>query len=87
MVLTAQLGKDARPSLAALLRGFEAEVVAFSEAHQDAAVTALVRFGRGRHPAGLNFGDCMSYAVAAVASLPLLFTGDDFSQTDIGKVS
>lgn len=87
MVLTARLGKDARPSLAALLRGLEAEVVAFGEVHQDAAVTAFVRFGRGRHPARLNFGDCMSYAVAAVAGLPLLFTGDDFSQTDIGEVS
>jgi ribonuclease VapC len=49
----------------------------------DAAVTAFIRFGRGRHPAGLNFGDCMSYAVASVAGMPLLFTGSDFSKTDV----
>lgn len=42
-----------------------------------------VRFGRGRHPAGLNFGDCLSYAVAHVAREPLLFVGDDFARTDV----
>ncbi len=49
----------------------------------DAAITAFIRFGRGRHPAALNFGDCMSYAVASVAGMPLLFTGEDFRRTDI----
>ena len=83
MVLTARLGQDARPLLLAFLRRVDAEVVAFNEEHLDAAVTAFLRFGRGRHPAGLNFGDCMSYAVASVSGLPLLFTGDDFSRTDI----
>ena len=83
MVLTARLGRDARPLLLAFLRRVDAEVVAFNEEHLDAAVTAFLRFGRGRHPAGLNFGDCMSYAVASVSGLPLLFTGDDFSRTDI----
>src|ERR1019366_5429730 len=73
MVLTARLGQDARPLLLAFLRRVDAEVVAFNEEHLDAAVTAFLRFGRGRHPAGLNFGDCMSYAVASVAGLPLLF--------------
>ncbi len=38
---------------------------------------------RGRHPAALNFGDCMSYEIAAVAGMPLLFIGEDFSKTDI----
>ena len=85
MVLTARLGQDARPLLSAFLRRLEAEVVAFNEEHLDAATTAFLRFGRGRHPAALNFGDCMSYAVAAVAGMPLLFTGEDFNQTDIAR--
>jgi ribonuclease VapC len=85
MVLTTRLGLDARPLLFAFLRRLEAEVVAFNEEHLDAATTAFLRFGRGRHPAGLNFGDCMSYAVAAVAGMPLLFTGEDFGRTDIAR--
>ena len=83
MVLTARLGQDARPMLFAFLRRVEAEVIPFNEEHLDAAATAFIRFGRGRHPAALNFGDCMSYAVASVAGMPLLSTGADFRRTDI----
>ncbi len=83
MVLTTRLGQDARPTVFAFLRRLEAEVVPFNEEHLDAAATAFIRFGRGRHAAGLNFGDCMSYAVASVAGMPLLFTGEDFIRTDI----
>lgn len=83
MVLTARLGQDARPILFAFLRRLEAEVIPFNEEHLDAAATAFIRFGRGRHPAALNFGDCMSYAVASVAGMPLLSTGEDFKRTDI----
>jgi ribonuclease VapC len=85
MVLTARLGQDARPMVFALLRRLEAEVVPFNEEHLDAAITAFIRFGRGRHPAALNFGDCMSYAVASVSGMPLLFTGGDFSRTDLAQ--
>jgi ribonuclease VapC len=49
----------------------------------DRALDAFVRFGKGRHPAGLNFGDCFSYALAATLNEPLLFKGDDFLKTDI----
>ena len=42
-----------------------------------------MRYGKGRHPAGLNLGDCASYAVARTLSLPLLFKGDDFAKTDL----
>src|ERR1017187_3515574 len=83
MVLTARLGHDARPMLFAFLRRLDTEGVPFNEEHLDAAATAFIRFGRGRHPASLNFGDCMSYAVASVAGMPLLFTGEDFRRTDI----
>jgi ribonuclease VapC len=83
MVLSARLSQDARPMIFAFLRRLQCEVVPFNEEHLDVAVTAFVRFGRGRHLAALNFGDCMSYAVASVAGMPLLFTGEDFSRTDI----
>jgi ribonuclease VapC len=83
MVLTGRLGQDARPMLFAFLRRVDAVMVPFNEEHLDAAGAAFVRFGRGRHPAALNFGDCMSYAVASVAGMPLLFTGEDFRRTDI----
>ncbi len=48
-----------------------------------AAREAFLRFGKGRHPAALNLGDCASYALAKVRSLPLLFKGDDFPRTDL----
>lgn len=51
--------------------------------HWRRAVDAYGKFGKGLHPAGLNFGDCMTYATASLAALPLLCTGDDFRQTDI----
>ncbi|HTS64215.1 MAG TPA: type II toxin-antitoxin system VapC family toxin [Candidatus Acidoferrales bacterium] len=85
IVLTARLGQDARPLLFAFLRRIEAEIVPFNEAHLDAAANAFLRFGRGRHPAALNFGDCMAYAVASVSGLPLLCKGEDFIQTDIAR--
>jgi ribonuclease VapC len=65
------------------LRRLEAQVVSFNEEHADAGTAAFLRLGRGRHPAGLNFGDCMAYAVASVAGLPVLFTGEGFKRTDI----
>ena len=57
--------------------------VAFDGKHYRAAEDAFERFGRGRHPAGLNMGDCFSYAVAAIAKAPLLFKGQDFGRTDL----
>ena len=83
MVLSTRLRQDPRLLLAAFLSRIEAEVVPFSAEHQDAATSAFLRFGRGRHPAALNFGDCLSYAIAAVTGMPLLYTGSDLAQTDI----
>ena len=57
--------------------------VAFDADHYRAAEQALERYGKGRHPAGLNMGDCFSYAVAAIAKVPLLFKGHGFGQTDL----
>ena len=84
IVLSSKLGRDARPRISEFLREAEAELIPFTPEHADAAVDAFLRYGKGKHPAGLNFGDCLSYAVAAVAGVPLLFTGNDFLKTDIG---
>jgi ribonuclease VapC len=83
MVLTGRRVRDARPWLRGFLQSVDAEAVPFTEAHLNAAMEAFLRFGKGRHPAALNFGDCMSYAVAKVANMPLLYVGNDFPQTDI----
>lgn len=58
-------------------------VIVFSDAHRRLATEAFKRYGKGRHSAALNYGDCMAYATAKVAEHPLLFTGDDFAQTDL----
>jgi ribonuclease VapC len=71
----------------AYLAGFEREwspeFIPFSREHIDAAREAWTRFGKGNHPARLNFGDCMSYAAAKVAGEALLYVGNHFAQTDI----
>ncbi|HEY8305514.1 MAG TPA: type II toxin-antitoxin system VapC family toxin [Lapillicoccus sp.] len=59
------------------------EVVDVDRRHANAAVDAWRRFGKGRHPARLDLGDCFSYAVARIAAVPLLCVGDDFRQTDL----
>ena len=84
IVLSLKMRRDARPQLNEFLREAGAELIPLGPEHIDAAVDAFLRFGKGRHPAALNFGDCLTYAIAAVAGLPLLFTGDDFTKTDIG---
>ena len=85
IVLTTRLRQDARPLLQDFLAEVDAEVIEFAEAHFRSATAAFMRFGKGMHPAGLNFGDCMSYAIADIAGMPLLFIGDDFSRTDIER--
>ena len=69
--------------LDALLGAIRPEIVAFTAEHARIACDGWRRFGKGRHPAGLNFGDCMVYAVAMVEGAPLLFTGEDFARTDV----
>jgi ribonuclease VapC len=83
MVLSARFRQDARPVIAGLLRRLDAEIVDFNEQHYQAAVDAFLQFGKGRHPAGLSFGDCLCYALCAVSGLPLLCKSNDFARTDI----
>ncbi len=71
------------PTIDAILDDMGIDIVAFDEHQLTLARDAFHRFGKGRHPAGLNFGDCFAYALAASLKAPLLFKGDDFSQTDI----
>ena len=83
LVLAKFFRGDARAIVNEFVREFQVEVIPFSREHGDAAADAFYRFGKGRHPAGLNFGDCMSYAAARLSGLPLLFIGDDFPKTDL----
>ncbi|HQE92855.1 MAG TPA: type II toxin-antitoxin system VapC family toxin [Anaerolineae bacterium] len=83
IVLSARLGRDARGMLSRFLAENDAFIIPFTDAHYSTAVTAWLKFGKGRHPAALNFGDCLTYAVAKLAGGPLLCVGDDFSQTDL----
>jgi ribonuclease VapC len=83
IVLTSRLGRDARGLLVRFVREFGLVEVPFGESHWLAAVEAYVRYGKGRHPAALNFGDCLTYATARLAHEPLLFVGKDFHKTDI----
>lgn len=83
IVLAHRLHGDPLSLLSELLREFGIGVIPFDEEHARVALDAFVRFGKGRHPAALNFGDCLTYATASVANQPLLFVGDDFSKTDL----
>jgi ribonuclease VapC len=86
IVLTARFGPRGKTALARFLQENAIETVAFDDAHASEALDAYSRFGKGRHPAALNFGDCCTYAVASIAGEPLLCTGDDFAQTDLSLV-
>jgi ribonuclease VapC len=83
IVLSARLNRDVRGMLARFIEENQVTVIPFTESHYGIAVTAWLKYGKGRHPAALNFGDCLAYAVAKVAGMPLLFTGGDFQLTDI----
>jgi ribonuclease VapC len=83
IVLSAKMGRSGRTTLSAFVREADLTVVPFGEAHWQAAADAYWQFGKGRHGAALNLGDCMSYAVARLSAQPLLCTGRDFGRTDL----
>jgi ribonuclease VapC len=83
MVLASRLGTDGLALLERFLAASGARVVAFTEAHARAATDAFLRYGKGRHAAGLNFGDCMADVVAKAEGARLMFTGDDVAKTDV----
>lgn len=75
--------KDAQLAVEDFLKLVNVDVCAVPAEARDLAIDAYARYGKGRHPAALNFGDCFAYACARAARAPLLYKGDDFPQTDI----
>lgn len=83
MVMVGNFDLHGRGLLAQFLERNRVVVIPFDDRHRDVASEAFVRFGKGRHPAALNYGDCLTYATARLAGAPLLFVGEDFAQTDL----
>lgn len=83
MVIGGRRGPDAIADVNDLVHTSRIEILAFTPEAGRVAVDAFLRFGKGRHKAALNFGDCISYAMAKIEAMPLLFKGDDFRLTDI----
>lgn len=79
-------GKDVAEPMSRLMSSLRVRIVAVDEVMAGRAIQAFRAYGKGRHPARLNYGDCFSYALAKHLDCPLLFIGDDFSQTDIRSV-
>ena len=82
IVLEVRHGPGGVQALDRLLEQAGCEIVAVDAEQARIARSAFQRFGKGRHPAGLNFGDCFAYALAVARGEPLLFKGNDFPQTD-----
>ncbi len=83
IVLTARHGPVARTIFERVRSEIDLGVAHFTDEHAAAAQRAFLHYGKGRHPAGLNFGDCMTYAAAQLSHEPLLAVGNDFPQTDL----
>jgi ribonuclease VapC len=86
IVIESRKGEAGGRELELLLYRASIEVAPVDQDQAEIARQAWRRYGKGRHPAGLNYGDCFAYALARQRHLPLLFKGDDFSQTDIAGV-
>ena len=83
MVLVSRRGEHALAEIDLWLGTIEANTIPVDADLVDLATQAWLTYGKGRHSAALNFADCLSYALAKRANEPLLFIGNDFSQTDI----
>ena len=83
MVIEGRIGSSASLDIDTLLETYEIDLVPVTLEQAETARVAWRRFGKGNHPARLNFGDCFSYALAKTTGQPLLFKGNDFLQTDI----
>ena len=86
LVIEARKGEPGGRELETLIHKADVVLVPVDAEHVSEARRAYRRFGKGRHAAGLNFGDVFAYALARVSGEPLLFKGDDFARTDIGRV-
>ena len=86
IVIEARFGEPGGRELDLWLHRARVDLVAVDADQAEVARSAHRRYGKGRHPAGLNYGDCFAYALAKVSGEPLLFKGDDFGHTDIEAV-
>jgi ribonuclease VapC len=86
IVIETRFGEPGGRELDLWLHRAGVNLVAVDTDQADAARAAYRRYGKGRHRAGLNYGDCFAYALAKISGQPLLFIGDDFAHTDIGVV-
>lgn len=87
IVLQCRYGKHALHDLKLFLSAAAIEIAGFDLEQAEIATKAYAEFGKGKHPAGLNYGDCFSYALSKSTGEPLLFKGDDFRKTDIEAVT
>jgi ribonuclease VapC len=87
IVLAARAGLIGKTLLARFLQESAVRPIPLTDEHWTLAVDAYLRFGKGRHPAALNYGDCLTYAVARLAGEPLLCVGDGFARTDLALVA
>jgi ribonuclease VapC len=85
MVIETRFGEAGGRELDLLLQKAGCEIVPVDSSQADIARGAFRRYGKGRHAAGLNFGDCFSYALSMASGEPLLFKGDDFGRTDLRR--
>ena len=83
LVLSRRMRRDIHSLLDTFLTEANVTVIPFDRKHASIAIEAFQTYGKGRHPAKLNYGDCLTYATAKVANRPLLFKGNDFSKTDL----
>lgn len=86
IVVEARKGESGARELDLLLHKADVDIVSFTKEQAEIARQAWRKYGKGNHPAGLNLGDCYSYALAKISNEPLLFKGNDFSKTDIMAV-
>lgn len=77
--------KEVAAEVDALLDALKINIAPFDSDQAALAIAAFTQYGKGRHPAALNFGDCCAYALAKSLNLPLLYKGNDFAQTDIAS--
>ena len=87
MVITAKKGEAGGRELDLLLHRCQIETVPLNAAQAELARKGWLSYGKGRHPAGLNIGDCCSYGLAKYSGEPILFVGDDFQHTDLQVVA
>ncbi len=87
MVVSSRRGARGVKALRQLLEELGVVELPFAPAHRRAATEAFIAYGKGRHPARLNLGDCLTYAIAKVEAEPLLCVGGDFARTDLKLVA